>query len=83
MPGPLLEVEMLKKWMALWRENTFRSEHAKNTTCPRLWMFKASLLLVQSKGFCTEQRKWVKRVGFAAFAKPDGRHGMFEEDLTR
>jgi len=37
----------------------------------------------RSKGFCTEQRKWVKRVGFAAFAKPDGRHGMFEEDLTR
>ena len=82
MLGPLLEVEMSKKWTPLWREthfevNMYKTPHVRAT-------FGGSDVVSRGrrKGLCTLS-KVSKTRGFCCISKNDGRRGTFEEDLQR
>ena len=68
MLGPLLEVEMSKKWTPLWREAHFEVKSVKTDGF--------------SKGLCTLSEV-SKTWGFCSISKNDGRCGAFEEDVER
>ena len=80
--GTLLEVEMFKKCMPLWRQarfqvKTYKTPHARTT-------FEGSdvVLCGRRKGLCTLS-KVSKTWGFCSISKNHGRLGTFEEDLQR
>ena len=81
MLGPLLEVEMSKKCMPLWREAHFEVKMFKTrgvrTTFGRQMSFRVS-----GARDCAPSQKWAKRE-FCSISKNDGRRGTFEEDLER
>ena len=80
--GPLLEVEMSKKWTPLWREAHFevkmyKTHHARTT-------FGGSDVVSRGrrKGLCTWS-KVSKTWGFSCISRNDGRRGTLEDDLQR
>ena len=80
--APLLEVEMSKKCIPLWREAHFevkmyKTHHARTT-------FGRSELVSRGrrKGLCTLS-KASKTLGFCSISKNDCRRGTCEEDLQR
>ena len=84
MLGPLLEVEMMKKCMPLWREARFEVKSAKNWGWGVRNTFGRSDVVSRGrrKGLCTLS-KVRKTCVFCSISKNDGRRGTFEEDLQK
>ena len=67
-PGPLLEVDMLKKCTPLWREAHFEVKSVKNWGVRDTFGRSDVVLRGRRKGLAPCQ-KWAKREGFVAFPK--------------
>ena len=78
--GPLLEVEMSKKCMPLWREAHFEVKMLKTPHVRTTFGRSDVVSRGRRKGLCTFSRV-SKTWGFCSISKNDGRHGTFEEDL--
>ena len=80
--GALLEVEMSKKYTALWREAHFEVKSVKNWGSRRHFGRSDAVLCGRWSGLCIHW-KVTKTWGFCSIFKNDGRRGRFEEDLHR
>ena len=80
MVGPLLEVEMLKKRVPLWREAHFEVKMSKTPRARATFGRSDVVSHGRRKGLCTLS-KVSKTWGFCNISKNDGRRGTFEEDL--
>ena len=79
---PLLEVEMLKKCMPLWREAHFEVKMCKTHHVRTTFGHSDLVSRGRRKGLCTFSNV-SKTWGFCSISKNDGRRGTFEEDLQR
>ena len=94
--GPLLEVDMSKKWTRLWREAHSQVKMLKallevemSKKCTPLWReahFRVKIYKTPHVGATFGRWSLVlrgRRRGFCSISKNDGRRGTFEEDLQR
>ena len=81
-PGTLLEVAMLKKYTALWREAHFEVKMYKAPHVGATFGRWSVVLCGRRKGFSTLP-KVSKTWRFCSMSKHDGRRGAFKEDLQR
>ena len=82
MLGPLLELEMSKKCMPLWREAHFQVKMCKTPHVRTTFGRSDVVLRGRRKGLCTLS-KVSKTWGFCSSFKTVGRRATFEEDLER
>ena len=80
--GPLLEVQMSKKWTPLWREAHFEVKMLKTPGVRTTFGGSDVASRGRRKGLCTLS-KVSKTWGFCSISKTNGRRGTFEEDLQR
>ena len=66
--GPLLEVQMSKKWTPLWREAHFEVKMDKKHTIVEPLLEVQMSLRVAGARDCAPCQKWAKRGGFVAFS---------------